>query len=59
MHVCIHEQLLHASSLACQPTYIIEMNYSTKLAVLVLAILLLIIGPAGKLVSEQGFQSSS
>ncbi|XP_061955155.1 uncharacterized protein LOC133677256 isoform X2 [Populus nigra] len=42
----VHEQLLHASSLASQPTYIIEMNYSTKLAVLVLAILLLIIGPA-------------
>ncbi|KAF9684907.1 hypothetical protein SADUNF_Sadunf04G0167400 [Salix dunnii] len=39
----VHAQLLHAFSMACQSTYIIEMNYSTKL---VLAILLLIISPA-------------
>ncbi|KAB5561860.1 hypothetical protein DKX38_006817 [Salix brachista] len=33
-------------SVACQSTYIMEMNYSTKPALLVLAILLLIISPA-------------
>ncbi|KAJ6871694.1 hypothetical protein NC652_037143 [Populus alba x Populus x berolinensis] len=61
MHACmyVHVQLLHASSLACQPTYMIEMNYSTKLAVSVLAILLLISGPAVEASPENTSLSST